>query len=260
MTPGSVSASVSRSLLWHIDLNQISYQCSIYILTHCHVQLHHYAIHLQWSVSIHAITSYSIFQLLDKFHSQGCLSVTPIVKNNITDRNEKPACQFYLQLFTVPSTIASRGQSHLASTPPSTENLHSSLCWVTPILTQHVPIIQAVDTYDASDLHYAENTADRDDDLSDSLGHYLGDSLGNDLSEQEPTMQFEIRAMQNISEHQRETEMHMVDWEQCKYQQVPRAPIVEVYMIAIPLQALIWRQNAQKIRRRYRRQQCYLPR
>jgi len=53
---------------------------SPYILTRSRVEPCYYIICQRWSISIHALTLYSIFQLSDMFHLRGYKISTPIVK------------------------------------------------------------------------------------------------------------------------------------------------------------------------------------
>jgi hypothetical protein len=59
----------------------------------------------------------------------------------------------------------------MATTRSRTENLRSPLGSVTPILTGQLSVFQEEEIYDESDHNDKENTADRDDDLTDGLGN-----------------------------------------------------------------------------------------
>jgi hypothetical protein len=64
--------------------------------------------------------------------------------------------------------------------------------------------------HEKNDCHEEENTADMEDDLSNSLGDNLGDILCDDPSEPEPTTQSAIESMRKIMDEQREMLNHAI--------------------------------------------------
>ena len=88
------------------------------------------------------------------------------------------------------------GRSSLARTWSSTKNLQSHLGRVTPILTQWSSVLQDDEIYDESDHKDKENTADMEDNQSDSLC--------NNLNEPEATTQSKIKSMWKMMDEQHE--------------------------------------------------------
>jgi len=98
----------------------------------------------------------------------------------------------------------------LASILSSTENLHSPLGVMTPILTQRTSVLPDDEIHDVNDHDDEESTAHMEDDMSDSLGDNLSDSLGDNPSDLEPTTQSEIASMRNMMEEQPEMLNHAI--------------------------------------------------
>jgi len=92
----------------------------------------------------------------------------------------------------MPSKYAVRGQEHLASTLLSMEELQLLLCWVTPILTQQVSILQENESYNKSDHNQEQCAASR--------AHVLDDTPADNVSGPKSTMQFDLQTMRYVME------------------------------------------------------------
>jgi hypothetical protein len=135
------------------------------------------------------------------------------------------------------STTATRDQFLLVYV--KAQKTYNVLSWATPILAWHVAVHLVPDVFDISDWDDDERDGNRDDDLSNGLGNRMCNSLGSTLSKHEPTMQPVIVAKGKMFERKRENQLPTIDWDAIDHPQLGQAPIVKVYMIALPLKQTI---------------------